>query len=100
VAVLAAVLLALVATPADAGVDADADTLTLATEAGEEPPGPEPMGPNETSNPAAPGDWTGPPFARFVALVLTISAIGGMLLLGGLYWLLVKRSQARQHSNA
>jgi hypothetical protein len=102
VAVIAFALLAVVATPADAagGVDADAGTLTLATEGGEGEPGPEPMGPNQTENPAAPGNWAGPPFARFVALVLTIAALGGMLSLGGLYWLLVKRPQQRQHSAA
>lgn len=100
-AVLACLLLAVAATPAlAAGAEADPDTLMLATEAGEEPPGPEPMGPNQTDNPAAPANWTGPPFARFVALVLTIAAVGGMLTVGALYWLLVKRPRHRQHSAA
>jgi hypothetical protein len=74
--------------------------IVLATEVGDEAPGPEPMGPNEEGNFGAPADHEGPPFARFIAAVLTIAAVGGLLGLGYLYVLLVKRHQGGQSSRA
>lgn len=77
----------------------DADTI-LATEVGDEAPGPEPAGRHDEGNLGAPTEHAGPPFARFVAAVLTIAAVGGLLTVGYLYFLFVKRPQSRQSTGA
>lgn len=99
-ALATSLLVTLAAAP---GVAAATDTegaTILATEVGEEAPGPEPKGPNEEGNFGAPTDHEGPPFARFVAAVLTIAAVGGLIALGYLYVLLVRRPRGRQSSRA
>ena len=77
-----------------------ADTAVLATESHDEAPGPEPKERHEEDNYGAPSVHEGPRFARFVAAVLTIAAVGGVVLSGYLYLLLVRRPRARQSSNA
>lgn len=69
------------------------DHAVLAAEpAGEggEAPGPEPAGPDETDNPAAPADYEAN-FLWGAAVGLLALMILGALALAGLYWLLVVR---------
>lgn len=63
---------------------------------GGEAPGPEPAGPNETDNPAAPPDYEAN-FLWGAAVGLLALMLLGAIALAGLYWLLVvrpKRSDA------
>lgn len=82
---------------------ADATTIVLAAEggAGEEPPGPEPMGPNEnpTKNPAAPTDYESN-FLWGAAVGLLALTVFAILAVGGLYYLLVVRPRQRDESSA
>lgn len=76
---------------AAAADDLPADRVLLATEAeGEEPAGLEPGGPNEPDNPNRPEDYE-PNFLWGAAVGLAVLTVGGLGILGGLYWLMVVR---------
>lgn len=74
--------------------DLPADTVQLATEAtDEEPAGLEPGGANDPDNANAPEDYE-PNFLWGAAVGLAVLAVGGLGVLGGLYWLMVRRREA------
>lgn len=79
------------ATPSDA-----ATSLVLATEAdaGASPPGRAPMGPNDEDNPGAPADYESN-FLWGAAVGLFALTLLGVLVAGGLYYVLVHRPRQR-----
>ena len=87
-----------VAGPAAAG---QAEVVVLAVEGGEEaePVGPDPMPPDATDNPAAPGDYE-PNFLWGAAVGLFVLTIFAVLGVAGLYYLLVVRAREREDSSA
>ena len=84
-------LAVLVPAGVSAADDLPADRVQLATEAtGEEPIGLEPGGANDPENANAPENYE-PNFLWGAAVGLTVMVVGGVGLLGGLYWLMVVR---------
>lgn len=98
---LLAVTLLLPATTATAAPAAEVAGLVLATEADPDapPPGPEPMDPDNTENPAAPADYE-PNFLIGAAVGLFVLVLLGALSLGALYYLLVHRPRRRSSTDA
>lgn len=92
-ALLALALLAVpaAASPADAATD---DVIVLAVDGGDEPVGPDPQDRNDENNRAT--ELVGyedpeTPFTWGAAWILTFAGFMGLMLLGGLYYLLVHR---------
>lgn len=91
-AFLALLALSLLSGPAAAADAPVGDEVVLAVE--EEPVGPEPMDRLDEDNPARElAGFENPdlPFTYGAAFILTFAGLVGVALLGGLYWLLVRR---------